>query len=297
MIKRKPTRFEKSLPLIQKVFEERRPRLYRYRDLVEILSHYRGAWKLTPGVNDQIRSLLEGTELRAIQFVPVNHPNVATETRYAYGRTDPFFTALSLKTGSYLSHASAMFLHKLTQQIPGQIFVNKEQSTKPAPRGTLSQGGIDRAFSAARQRQSQYVFRFDDSLEMLLLSGKNTSRLGVEPLDIGAGFVTDTTSLERTLIDIVVRPAYAGGVSQVISAFSAARERVSIGTLIATLRQIGYVYPYHQAIGFYMQKAGFLEQQYARLKALDQEFDFYLTYGMKNPDYVKDWKLFIPKGL
>ena len=38
--------------------------------------------------------------------------------------------ALSLRPRSYLSHASALVLQGLTEQIPGTIYVNQEQSAK-----------------------------------------------------------------------------------------------------------------------------------------------------------------------
>jgi hypothetical protein len=141
------------------------------------------------------------------------------------------------------------------------------------------------------------VFRFEGGLELVQLSGKNTGRLEVFPLDIGAGFSVDTTSLERTLIDIVVRPTYAGGVSQVLEAYKAARDRISVTKLITTLKQLNYVYPYHQVIGFYLQQAGVPENEYNQLKTLGLDFDFYLTYGIKEPDHRSDWRLFVQKGM
>ncbi|MBZ5667499.1 MAG: hypothetical protein LAO30_23230, partial [Acidobacteriia bacterium] len=126
--------------------------------------------------------------------------------------------------------------------------------------------------------------------------GKNTGQLEVTQLDY-SGTKLSVTSLERTLIDIVVRPNYSGGVFQVLEAYRRAQSRVSVGTIIATLKKLAYVYPYHQAIGFYMQRAGYPEKLYGRLKDLGLPYDFYLTYDLSDKEYLADWRLFVPKGL
>lgn len=103
--------------------------------------------------------------------------------------------------------------------------------------------------------------------------------------------------MERTLIDIAVRPAYAGGVYQALAAYRGAFGKVSAPTLLATLKRLHYIYPYHQAIGFYMQRAGYAAKQYERLKELGLRFDFYLAHDIREPDYSPEWRLFYPKGL
>jgi len=105
----------------------------------------------------------------------------------------------------------------------------------------------------------------------------------------------DVTNLERTLIDIAVRPEYAGGVDQVLKAYSSARQQMSVNALLVTLKQLDYIYPYHQAIGFYMYKAGYEESRWGRLKQLGSStISIGAPYGDKV--YNSEWRLFHPKG-
>jgi hypothetical protein len=91
-----------------------------------------------------------------------------------------------------------------------------------------------------------------------------------------------------------VRPNYAGGVFQVMEAYRAARDRVSVGVLLTTLRKLDYRYPYHQAIGYYMERAGYTAQALARVAELEMDLDFYLAHGLPNRAYSKRWRLHHP---
>ena len=128
------------------------------------------------------------------------------------------------------------------------------------------------------------------------MSGKYTERLEVGPLPVDTGEEVDVTRIERTLVDIAVRPDYAGGIYQVLEAYRTAKDRISVNTLIAILKKLDYVYPYHQSIGFYMDRAGYDESRTKRLLALGTSLDFYLTYGIKDRKYDRKWRLFFPKG-
>jgi hypothetical protein len=276
-------------------FQGQTPHVFSYKQIAEALRANRDDWRLSDDIstNRLIEFLLSETDLRLVELASLNHANAIAEKRYVWGKVSPFQLALSIKTGAYLCHATAVFLHGLSDQIPRRIYVNKEQSAKSSS-GVLTQDAIHRAFKG-RQRESTFIFEVGDS-QAVLLWGKNTGRLEVTSLPY-EGAALDVTSIERTLIDIAVRPAYAGGALQVLEAYRNALGKASVGTLIATLKRMDYIYPYHQLIGFYMQKAGFPKSQYSRLKEFGLDFDFYLVYGLKESDYNSEWRVFVPKGM
>ncbi len=291
---RPPSRIQIAKPDIVKSFDENSKRVYNKPELARMLAQYRGFWRLTRSttVDGFIEFLTETAKLRAVHLTSDTYPSFL---RYAWGEVSSYQIALSVKPRAYLSHGTAVFLHGLTDSIPKVIYVNHEQSPKPVPSGELTQQAIDRAFSN-QQRRSNYVLQYQDS-RIVLLSGKNTGNLGVVNVAGPLQEQLDVTSIERTLIDITVRPIYAGGVFQVVQAYKLAKDRVSVNTLIAVLRKLGYIYPYHQVIGFYMQRAGYEEKRYQRLRSPGLNFDFYAAYGMKDSEFSREWRLHYPKGL
>jgi len=287
-----PARLELARHKIISFFESAEERVYSRNELAAILSRQRSTWRLATKTteNEFTDFLLRSAKLTQAKLESANYTLPA---RYIWGEASPYLLALSLKKNGYLSHATAVSLHALTDQIPKAIYVNFEQSPKPRP-GGLTQESIDRAFRS-RQRQTNYVFGYKD-LRIAVLSGKQTGRLGVVSMPGPDGERLEATNLERTLIDITVRPDYSGGVYEVLRAFRSARGKMSVNALLAILRGLDYVYPYHQAIGFYMQKAGYEESRWGRLKELPRKYDFYLAHDLRDKSYDSGWRLFYPEG-
>ena len=284
---------KRDLSEITAFFEAQPTRVFRLGDLKTIFYEHGQAWRL-PGVKSAdtfIAFLLEKTDLRQVRLESEHYRDA---TRYAWGEPSPYELALSLGKKPYLSHASAMAIHGLTDQIPKTIYINDEQSPKNLPPAVLTQQGIDRAF-AGNQRTSRAMYSAG-TLRVVIISGKHTGRLEVSQLKALDGTLVDATKLERTLIDIAVRPEYAGGPLQVLDAYTAARGRMSLNVLIATLKKLAYAYPYHQVIGFYMQRAGYDTAKLDQLKRFGLQFDFYLAYGMRDKELDPTWRLYLPKG-
>lgn len=291
---RAPAKIVNAYPRIKATYDAMSQRVYTRAELLKVLYTHREIWQLAKNTTtDQfVDFLLQQADLKQIALANENYGR--TVGRYIWREASNYEIATSIRHSAYLSHGTAVFLHGLTEQIPRTIYVNKEQSEKPRPEGGLTQEGLQTAFSRP-QRVSNNTFRYGES-QIILLSGKQTANLEVAGMPDAYGVPVQVTKLERTLIDIAVRPNYAGGVYQVAEAYRNSKDRISIGVLIATLKKIDHVYPYHQAIGFYLQRAGVDQSKLDRLRAFGLNFDFYLAHDLRETDYVADWRLFVPKG-
>jgi len=193
---------------IHTYFQQIAPEILWPSDLSNLISEHRHEWgESNLSVQQMMEFLLkEGlllkAEFKSLRYMPI--------TRYIRGKPSPYELAMSLRRDSFLCHRTALTLHGLEPPAT-TIYVNKEQGAKPAPEGIM-QEGINRAFKNG-QRQSKYIFRYRGS-RFVLISGKGTDKAGVVRSKGPQGEAIDTTDLERTLVDIVVRPAYAGGLKR-----------------------------------------------------------------------------------
>jgi predicted transcriptional regulator of viral defense system len=128
----------------------------------------------------------------------------------------------------------------------------------------------------------------------MLLSGKDSDRLGVQETTGPQGETLEFTNIERTLIDITVRPAYAGGVQNVLHSYVQASENTNVQQLAEMLVELEYLYPYHQAVGFFLQSAGYQAEALAVLREPGLHHDFFLAHGMGKTKYDPEWRIHYP---
>jgi predicted transcriptional regulator of viral defense system len=290
----KPARIQIAKQDIYAYFDGESAKVYTWSQMASILLERKVDWRLAKSTEtaDFIQFLIKQKKLCKVQL---SFPKLNV-TRYTWGQPRTYELCLSLKPNAYFSHYTAMFLHELTEQIPKTVFVNCEQPPKRFRDASLIQGRIDAAFKRP-PRMSRNIAQYGDQ-RVCILNGKHTGNLGVVHASGPQGEEIRVTDLERTLIDIVVRPAYSGGVFEVLKAYTLAHGKVSINKLAAMLKSLDHVYPYHQCIGFYLERSGvYSSAQIDLLRKFEMRFDFYLTHEMKDMAYSKEWRLFFPKGL
>ena len=292
-------RIQIARPDIIRYFDQLPRKVFQVADLAHHLSLQRDFWRLTQRTSTTtfIRFLMASGKLSEL-VLPFPSP-YKKKTIYTWGKVPIYEALLGMSPKCYFSHYSAAKIHGLTEQTLKTFYVNEEQKLGSWLAGKLTQHTIDAAFRRP-VRMTHRVAEMDD-IRVVFLNGKNTDQLGVT-----TGETTSTageqfgnirvTNIERTLIDITVRPAYAGGVTEVLKAFELAREKVSVNRLAAMLKKLAFTYPYHQAIGFYLERAGYRPVSLDIFRSIPRQFDFYLAHDLKQKEHVPEWRLFIPEG-
>jgi hypothetical protein len=286
--------FEAAKEKIEKYFNKLPRKAFTIKALEIIFNDQQSNWKIPESKKsfNFIAFLKQKEFLLTWKFY---HGESNNEVIIHSWKTSDLLTVISgLKNRAYFTHYSAMFIHGLTEQVPKTYYLNLEHSGPMQTRNSiLTQESIDGAFSK-EQRKSGEQFRFN-LLNIILLNGQHTGRLGVVD-KIEREINYSYTDLHRTLIDIAIRPAYAGGVFEVLKAYENAKSSFNPSLLKKYLDELNFIYPYNRVIGFYLDKAGYPESTLTLFKE-KMDLNFYLTYKMKNPQFDSKWKLFYPRGL
>lgn len=290
--------FEREVSATQK-------RVFNNHEIRDILSCNKEYWRLRINytVNEFIADLAKYSKLKKFKFTKESeYLNVLY--RYSWGEVPFEEVASHIVKDGYYSHFTALFMNGLTEQIPKVYYVNQELTPKDVDSSELSQEAIDKAFlKPARMPSMNYTYK--GLRRITLLNSKYADHIGVikqgDP-DPGSptGFFehANVTRLERTLIDIAVRPEISGGVFEVLKAYELAAKKVSINVLVAMLKKLNYAYPFHQRIGFYMSKTGLYSSMQLKLvRKIPIKWNFYLSHDIKQKEYSEEWRIFYPKGL
>jgi predicted transcriptional regulator of viral defense system len=289
-------KLEDALPNIIKSLDKSRRAILTRSEMQQLVAGNAEEWSLNQRSITTARVINFLWEKQHLKEYVFEFPT-RKETRYVIGDITNFELAQSLKPNAYIAHQAAMYINKLTNSSPKTIHINVEQAKHhPRNKGSLTQEGIDRAFKN-KVRISNEIAEAN-KVRVCITHGQKTDDLGIVKKKGPSGELLRVTNVERTLIDIARRPIYAGGIKEALSAYKTAKPLVSIEKLVSTLKAMDYVYPYHQSIGFYMEKSGAYDKtQIQLLKDLPKNFNFYLDYKMADPNYSEEWKLFYPKKL
>ncbi|OBW43572.1 hypothetical protein AB670_00102 [Chryseobacterium sp. MOF25P] len=189
---------------------------------------------------------------------------------------------------SFFSYQTSLYIHSLVEELSYDIFMVKER--KPYDQqseNVLTQHSIDASFKKdPRLATNKRVLK---GHQINIITGQFQDNIGVKKSQ--QYFIAD---LERTLIDCTVRPFYAGGSHSVLKAFESAKGKLNTEVLFEYYSKMNFTYPYHQALGYYLEQSGYEESQFEPFLEYEQEFDFYLEYNMKKKSYDKKWRIYYP---
>lgn len=280
---------------IKKLLEHTEYPILSYKEYNHIISSIQEIWGYKTKTRDEISEILTKEDQITIEnLVGQKGELYSVFIKKNIENFDVFDIASARSRNSYFSYFSALYINALTLQIPKQIFMTLERTQlyKTLAISKVHQSSVDKSFSKSpRITQNK---RYYKQYSINLVHGQKQNNIGVIPFKE----IYQVSDIERTLIDVSVRPFYCGGVSQVLEAFVSARKRIDIDKLYYYYSKMNFIYPYNNIIGFYLEHAGYHESEILAFRKM-RNFDIkiYLTYNIQNPILSESWNIYYPKGL
>jgi predicted transcriptional regulator of viral defense system len=153
--------------------------------------------------------------------------------------------AMFLASPAVISHASAMYVHKLVTSSPDRIFVSVRNKVS-LPR----MGGSNNALSIINETKYHFI------------QVAPQEYFGIQQIWLD-GVQIFVTNLEKTLVDALIRPRYCGGVAGVSAAFEEASSKLNVEKLINYAEKCDVAVS--KRLGWYLEKNGFAEANLAPL--------------------------------
>jgi predicted transcriptional regulator of viral defense system len=259
--------------------------VYSLSDLQNLFRLKRGEWSLS-SFSAFVKKL---KSLGLVERNLIDSNGVQRKKLFTMDDFDHLECAGRFFNNSYLSHHTALFFNDLTEQIPKTIYVSYELSpVAGVKKGDLVQSGIDVSFSKPGREPEIFSFA---SRSVVIHASKFSGLTGVIKHGSGKFSFTD---VERTLIDSAVNPNLSGGIYNVLNIFQQGRGVYSVDKLLEYLIKLNYTYPYHQVLGFLLERSGAPEEQLSLFEKIGVRYRFYLDREITEPVLSKRWNLIYP---
>ncbi|MGR3300980.1 MAG: hypothetical protein ACUZ8I_00610 [Candidatus Scalindua sp.] len=252
-------------------------------------------------VTDLIRDLRKNSVVNSYKLTSKDGKTVTLYCSREPDKLNPYEIARAMFPKEYFGNLTSIYYHSLTNQVPKAIYICYEK--KPAKRkkvNTVNNNELRRSFIKPH-RHTKHVYTLNDYKVIVVERRARISSSGVvesHPPSTLLPNKSRVTCIERALIDAVVSPQYNGGIVSVYTYFRNARGMLNMARLIKIYRQLDFVYPYSQSIGFLLDRADMSKHASVIYKNFPLERSFYVDHDAKTTwVYDEKWKLYYPAGL
>jgi hypothetical protein len=247
-----------------------------------------------------LRALLKEEIIQPYKFKAENGKNITLYSTVQMNSLSPYEIARGMFPNGYFCNLSAVYYQSLTNQIPKTVYVCTESNAKKTrANDELTNSRLRQAFLKPN-RHTKFSFGFS-GFDIVVIERMGGTDSGVVSLKSTTGLLPQNArvaGVERALIDAVVSPQYHGGVSSIPDYFKHARGKVDVRKLIGIYRELDFIYPYFQAIGFFMERTGMREMADAVRAEFTPKNKFYIDHGAKASwKYDDIWMIYYPEGI
>lgn len=213
---------------------------------------------------------------------------------------DLFAEAHSRVPSGHFCHYTAAAYHGLTNQVPNRVYIRKlDVGANRSRPDRLNDLQIRTQFLKPHRRSGETVELAASTI--VFVAGKLNDDVGVVSIPATHSEFPEgsrITDLERCLIDAVVAPHYNGGVTTLPGLFEEAADQVNLKTLTEHYRELDFLYPYHQTIGFFLDHSGQKNAATRWRETFPPINRFFADKNAKSSwDYDSKWQVQYPRGL
>ncbi len=272
----------------------------RHKHLQEHTEHIIGQTRYSV-VTNLIRDLRKDGVVNPCDITAKDGKTVTLYCSRKIDKLNPYTIAQAMFPQEYFCNLTSIYYHSLTNQVPKTIYICYEK--KPSKRkkvNTVNNNELRRSFIKPH-RHTKHVYTLN-AYEIIVVERRaRISGSGViesHPPSTLLPNSSRVTCIERALIDAVVSPQYNGGIVSVYTYFRNARGMLNMSKLIKIYRQLDFIYPYFQSIGFLLDRVGMSKHASVIYKNFQPERNFYIDHDAKTSwIYDEKWKLYYPAGL
>ncbi|MGR3178902.1 MAG: type IV toxin-antitoxin system AbiEi family antitoxin domain-containing protein [Candidatus Anammoxibacter sp.] len=271
----------------------------RYKHLQEHTERIIGQTRYSI-VSNLVHDLLENGVVNSYKLTTKDGRFVTLCCSRQLDKLNPYEIAQAMFPKEYFCNLSSIYYHSLTNQIPKTIYICYEKM--PAKRKNVDAINSNKLRSAfiKPHRHTSHVYTINNC-EVIVVERTKIPDSGVVESHTPSTLFPNTsrvTCIERAMVDAVVSPQYNGGIVSVNTYFRNARGMLNIARLIKIYRQLDFVYPYSQSIGFLLDRNGMSKHASVIYKNFPPEYSFFVDHNAKTTwVYDKKWKLYYPTGL
>ena len=252
-------------------------------------------------VSNFIRKLQTEGIIHSYELKAKNDKTVTLYASCSLDEVSPYDLGQAMFPDGYFCDLSSIYYHSLTNQIPKTIYICHETiSASRKGKADVLNNTILRSAFIKPHRYTNYVFEHNN-YEIVVIDRKKNSGYGVTKVTAQNAICPSSsrvTSIERALIDAIVSPQYNGGIVSVYTYFKHARQKLNIHKLVDIYRQLDFVYPYSQSIGFFLDKLGIQKQASLIHNEFPPKHKFYIDHIAKASwKFDEKWNLYYPNGL
>jgi len=252
-------------------------------------------------VESLIRTLQSEGIVKPVLLASRNGKDITLYSSQSVKKLSPYELAQAMFPDGYFCNLSAIYYHSLTNQVPSTVYICHETiSAQPKTHTSKLNSNALRSAFIKPHRYTNYVFNVNQH-EVVVVDRLKGSAYGVIKSHVLKAVLpehSNVTCIERALIDAVVSPHYNGGIVSVYAAFKNAHKMISASKLIEIYKQLEFIYPYSQSIGFLLERAGMPKHATVLFKEFPPAQVFFIDHDAKSSwSYDAKWKLYYPVGL